>query len=459
MISRLFYFCIVDCCAWILVLAPAFGAAEATSNVFGMTPLSNHTNIIVSAPPLSGMQNAAKFDSIKLLPPLISAGPKWRLMPFNVSTSGGLTFVCPFLSANEMYVGQTKTNLSSDIALECAEFMKKPSIAEENILLAAEITDVELMVEWRCSMKNVLSNAVVSSSDFLFGGVFTNISLKSNVDDDCKLLCTGICNRSLAPVTISSNMWLSVSRSPVLKSVSERHVYLDRFQCGKLRAYRQQNDISLSMRMPSALTANYLEDWTFSMIYASLTDGTEPSRNSRWRQYLVRMLKGKWPKADLDKTFQLFLMSFPGYNNEKRIEAALAWLEGAGIYDNASGDVYRALTRYYISNGEYDKAIASADKMIASKPVFFIKGTSLKAHAYAFAGNYENAMRCIAQNELQLLDDYEQQRMCFLKAWIFFQEGKLDDALPLLRQLVSKRPKSEFSARAESIISSMNIGM
>ena len=93
-----------------------------------------------------------------------------------------------------------------------------------------------------------------------------------------------------------------------------------------------------------------------SMVYAGLCDGTLSPRLPKWRPILLDMLAGRVRAGDFDHVFELLLATFPGSDSTAKIAAALEWVAGLPLAKD-SADVCRALTRRYISTGEYDLAI------------------------------------------------------------------------------------------------------
>ena len=190
-------------------------------------------------------------------------------------------------------------------------------------------------------------------------------------------------------------------------------------------------------------------------VYEGLTEGTLNPRRQECRSALLQMLVDTPAGIDFDGVFTYLVLTFPGGGDEAKTKALLAWLKQSHPDDvKAHGSVLFALSRKYISLGQYEQAILSAQEMSALNADYKLKSHSIKAHAYAFSGEYEKAKLEIKEGTKSSDGVEERSRFDFLMAWILLQEGDVDDAVPLLKRIVREKA-GEFSGRAKIILESL----
>ena len=190
------------------------------------------------------------------------------------------------------------------------------------------------------------------------------------------------------------------------------------------------------------------------IVFDGLSDGTLPARLPEWRSILLDMLAGRVPTRDFDRAFDLLLGTFPGSDAEGKAAALLKWAARLPIAKD-SADVCRALTRHRITVGEYDLAVESADAMTGYHAGYLPNALYLKAHAHAFAGRFDEARQCLAKAlELNPVGAAH-ARILYLQAWMFIQEGDIQAASALLRDIVSRHPSTKYAKQARSILVSL----
>ena len=212
----------------------------------------------------------------------------------------------------------------------------------------------------------------------------------------------------------------------------------------------------LSVALPQNL-AN--ADSEFSrFVYMGLMDESLNQRSPKWRPVLLDMLVNTPPNVDFDIVFTYLISSFPGGGDDDKIHSLFKWLKKFRPGDGKLlGDALRALTRRHISAGRYEEAVASANEMSLVRPDYTLRSHSLKAYAYAFSGEYVKAVAEISQGRRMNPPPAEKNRLDFLSAWILLQEGRVDEAVPLLRR-ISVGVSGEFSSRAKIILESLEEG-
>ena len=190
------------------------------------------------------------------------------------------------------------------------------------------------------------------------------------------------------------------------------------------------------------------------IVFDGLCDESLPPRLPEWRPFLLSMLAGRVPTKDFDRAFSLLLGTFPGSDAGAKTSALLKWAAMLPLAKD-SADVYRALTRHYIAGGEYDLAIGAADAMVGYHAGYLPNALYLKGHSHAFAGRFDEARQCLAKALALNPVGAAHARILYLQAWMFIQEGDVQAAAELLRDIVLRHPSTKYAKQARSILVSL----
>ena len=211
---------------------------------------------------------------------------------------------------------------------------------------------------------------------------------------------------------------------------------------------------AVAVRGPRNLSDGTADALLATMVCAGLEDGTLPPRLPKWRPILLDMLAGRIRAGDFDRVFELLLATFPGSDQTAKVSAVLKW--AAGLTDaKDSADVCRALTRRYISTGEYDLAISAADLMAEYHAGYRPNALYLKAHAHAFAGRFDDARSLLSEALALGPDGGARARILYLQAWILLQEGDVDAAVPLLKDVAERHSSTKYARQSAKILESL----
>ena len=225
------------------------------------------------------------------------------------------------------------------------------------------------------------------------------------------------------------------------------------FQAGNRRSARDPLPHLVVRRDPHGIAPETADAVVRDMVYRGLADGTLPVRGPEWRPSLLGMLVKGAGRADFDHVFSLLLSSFPGHDEEARVAALLKW--SAGLDDRDAADVWRALARRRIAAEMHDEAVAAVDVMVSLRPDYALRGMSLKAHAYAFSGDFPRSRECIGLARGMAPSRDERARLDFLEAWIMLQEGETASARRLLKRVSDSEFSSQYGRRARDILESI----
>ena len=191
------------------------------------------------------------------------------------------------------------------------------------------------------------------------------------------------------------------------------------------------------------------------IVFDGLCDESLPPRLPEWRPFLLDMLAGRVPTKDFDRAFDLLLGTFPGSDSVAKTSTLIKWAARLSLAKD-SADVYRALTRHYIAGGEYDLAIGAADAMVGYHAGYLPNALYLKGHSYAFAGRFEEARQCLDKALALNPVGAAHARILYLQAWMLIQEGDVQAAAALLRDIVLRHPSTKYAKQSHSILVSLD---
>ena len=205
---------------------------------------------------------------------------------------------------------------------------------------------------------------------------------------------------------------------------------------------------------PAGVDTGYVATTTLQMTYKGFQDGILSPRQPHWRPYLLEMLVQGTKQTQFDTVFLYLLASFPGNDGTAKLVRLRQWAETLDA--RAAGDVLRAETRYWLNAGEYDRAIAVADRMAHVRPDYRIRAYRLKALANASAGQFKDARVAILSARKESPPLHEKAELLYLEAWMDMQEGNVEKAKAELMDVINLSPSGASARKARTVLRSLS---
>jgi hypothetical protein len=197
----------------------------------------------------------------------------------------------------------------------------------------------------------------------------------------------------------------------------------------------------------SALTAARL-------VRDGLADGTLNPRNPAWRPHLAFLLAHAASTPEADSLFASILAGCAGYDDRSKLATAEAW---AGSYESgrfAATIAYSAARRSFTS-GDYAATVSRCERMIVDHSGATDRAMLLLALVQAQTGDRTRAL--LTLNDIRSLypESSVAPEALFMEAWLALQDSRNEDAIAILREIVTETPHAPAAVKATRMLADL----
>jgi TolA-binding protein len=206
--------------------------------------------------------------------------------------------------------------------------------------------------------------------------------------------------------------------------------------------------------MAPPLTPDFSAFATARLVRDGLADGSINPRNPAWRPHLALLLSDPAYALEADTLFAAILSGCAGYDDRARIATAEAWAGGFEGGRFASTIAYCA-ARQEFTSGNYAAAESRCKRIIAEHPEATDRAMLLMAFAQAQSGDHKRALLTLKGFRKLHPESPAVPEARFMEAWIALQESRNDDAVAILRDIVTETPHAPAAAKATKMLADL----
>jgi TolA-binding protein len=154
------------------------------------------------------------------------------------------------------------------------------------------------------------------------------------------------------------------------------------------------------------------------------------------------------------QAYDLFICLYdttPGSDDRRRAIALREWVATRSVPGAGPLVLYYCALRAY-ENGATDVALALVKEYRSTVGANRTRATILKAMCEARTNRFDEALRTLADTAAAEESEELAAETLFLRGWIFFQQGKSDQARTALQDVLRRFPRAPASQRAKAAL-------